>query len=73
MGGENNWFCIFEAVDLCMGTETGENTASNTEFTVKIGEFVIDRATAMDLISTRSDTHHFKISRWRDLRFSVYI
>ena len=73
MGGENNWFCIFEAVWGCMMTQTGENTAKNAEFTLKIGEFVIDRSYAMEFISKRSDAHHFKLSKWKDIKFSVHI
>ena len=56
-----------------MVTQTGENTAKNAEFTIKIGEFVIDRSYAMEFISKRSDAHHFKLSKWKDIKFSVHI
>ena len=58
---------------LCNPTQIGENTAKNAEFTIKIGEFVIDRSYAMDFISKRSDAHHFKLSKWKDIKFSVHI
>ena len=51
----------------------GENTAKNAELTLKIGEFVIDRSYAMKFISKRSDAHHFKLSKWNDIKFSVHV
>ena len=65
--------CINEDICFCFITQTGENTAKNAEFTIKIGEFVIDRSYAMDFISKRSDAHHFKLSKWKDIKFSVHI
>ena len=56
-----------------MVTKKPKNIARNAEFTVKIGEFVIDRSYAIEYISKRGDAHHFKLSKWKDIKFSVHI
>ena len=66
-------FVFLRLIVVVWRHQTGENTAKNAEFTIKIGEFVIDRSYAMDFISKRSDAHHFKLSKWKDIKFSVHI
>ena len=73
MDGENNWFCIFEADWGCMVTSIPQNIVNNNDFSIKIGEFVVDRKFAMDYISNRKDAHHFKLSKWKDLQISIHI
>ena len=73
MGGRIIGFVFLRLIEVVWGHQTGENTVKNAEFTIKIGEFVIDRSYAMEFISKRGDAHHFKLSKWKDIKFSVHI
>jgi DNA-dependent RNA polymerase auxiliary subunit epsilon len=59
--------------ELCLEAQKAKNNTHNAEFTVKIGEYVIDRSYAMEFISKRSDAHHFKLSKWTDIKFSIHL
>jgi hypothetical protein len=53
--------------------ETIKNTICEPNFSIKIAELTIDRNFAMDYISERSDAHHFKASKWNDLKVTIHI
>jgi len=66
-------FCMNEDICFCFMTSIPQNIVNNNDFSIKIGEFVVDRKFAMDYISKRKDAHHFKLSKWKDLQISIHI
>ena len=40
---------------------------------VKVLEFMVDRAFALEFIAGRKDVHHIKLTRWHDMKCSIHI
>jgi len=40
---------------------------------LRIADFTISKEDALKYIAAADNAHHFKLSKWRDIHFSVYI
>ncbi len=40
---------------------------------VKVLEFMVDRAFALEFIAGRKDVHHINLTRWHDMKCSIHI